>query len=872
MSSPPNSGTSTKVGHLHNVDRKHQQRSLSFPAALNPFHKKAHPEIDKATSPVEPYEVAPGIWNTDATAKVFGYLDNEPKKDKIKAHPLARKPVPPKHPALPSQNRPGVSPVKSAPQNATPQHEKYQPAAAAAVTSLSQHEAKGQAVSIEHKNQQHSKIKAMRTVSRDDRLVQRGANPRTGLVSPFITSDTSDDNVARDYLSLGKPLLDRPSPKGRTRSGKWRQDRAGWSLVESPLLSPIAQSTTGPLSRKVSLKKLEDKLLLEMPGVDNPDPKNMTERQMRKYQKSIAQALENGESNAMVNPNTMPSPRPVTPEGPSTPPNRLHRIRRKAVGSGLGRGEDSVETVLVHEKFTAVSPTSALKRKDLEAHKVKFAAPKETAKESRPKNPPKTKSSTADEAFLGIPLKQRLDQVEENFHLQQSQSMEKDQVRNRLPTNLSTPMQKECEDPQAFPTLKQYLPRLQLLHPSHFANLETSSYRRPAELMPARLRPMEERKRIIEDACITTITSTSRRRPEWSQRPKVQRQGASIIVPQVRQSSIQVSEGPNKNYVHESSLRKRLSYTSILADDSGSREPKTHLLLPHQSVTTVKEAEIQIKARVPHPWMQEDDPNPSRGSRHGVATGTSTDPRHQQLGTTSKKSPGKWSGATPPVPGLSVRSTNTMQDTIRGKETDGVGTTLTRDHHGGDGKSGRMQSISSDHVAGNHCTRGHDPAKPTEIAFKGDGSVWFAGQWARSEGDQDKEKLRSISTSEGSLPSECMHTSSLSIECIGTLLASLQSAITWDTTKNCLSCMANHTVQTLRTDSRALTVLRRHDASIADYFRATKEVVLAFGCLLLFLNALLIARKVLVGMSTVMSWFWHPLSALLAILRWCVLM
>lgn len=101
-------------------------------------------------------------------------------------------------------------------------------------------------------------------VSSEDRLTERGANPRTGLVSPFVTSE-SELGHDHDYLSMGRAGRPQPFAKARTRSGKWKQDGLGWSLVESPLLSPIAQSTNAPPTRQVSLKELEDRLLVQMP-------------------------------------------------------------------------------------------------------------------------------------------------------------------------------------------------------------------------------------------------------------------------------------------------------------------------------------------------------------------------------------------------------------------------------------------------------------------------------------------------------------------------------------------------------------------------------------------------------------------------------
>ena len=51
----------------------------------------------------------------------------------------------------------------------------------------------------------------MWTVSEDDALIQRAANPRTGVISPFITGCGDEQCVASDYLAVGKEKA-KPSP------------------------------------------------------------------------------------------------------------------------------------------------------------------------------------------------------------------------------------------------------------------------------------------------------------------------------------------------------------------------------------------------------------------------------------------------------------------------------------------------------------------------------------------------------------------------------------------------------------------------------------------------------------------------------------
>jgi len=54
----------------------------------------------------------------------------------------------------------------------------------------------------------------MRTVSEDDALIQRAANPRTGVISPFTTGYGNEQDVGSDYLTVGKKEA-KPSPLTR---------------------------------------------------------------------------------------------------------------------------------------------------------------------------------------------------------------------------------------------------------------------------------------------------------------------------------------------------------------------------------------------------------------------------------------------------------------------------------------------------------------------------------------------------------------------------------------------------------------------------------------------------------------------------------
>ena len=345
----------------------------------------------------------------------------------------------------------------------------------------------------------------MRTVSRDDQLVERGANPRTGLVSPFAVSDDSEDCTGGDYIIVDKVISACPSPERRTRSRKWRQYSLGWSLVESPLLNPIPQIVSDKMSGTVSVKRLADRPLVQTPGVDDPEPKNMVDEQIKRYQAGIFRAYKRrGEYVAVLDPGTLPIPRRWTP--PSTPPTRVQKVLRKEVGSGVVGKYNSGDAFIINandrESSLSTSRTNIVKRQVLKIF--------------TPSNTPKGSSF---ESCLNISNTSKTTDplLNQGSRLHTYQSCQ-----NESESSPSTTLFPLPPDSQ---TLREYLPKLKLLHPSHFAKPDTSSYRRPKLRVPGDHMPT------VEDACI--FTTASKKGQMWEQERKTKRQHGNDIVPRV---------------------------------------------------------------------------------------------------------------------------------------------------------------------------------------------------------------------------------------------------------------------------------------------------------------------------------------------------
>ena len=931
MSSPPTPTTSTRNVTLSS--RQKCRHSSSFPsiAALNPFRKKLP---DKPPTPVEPYEVAPGIWNTDATAKVFGYVssdDGKRHKSKSRDHSVKSKKkgqTPPArtNPVLlvdrAEASRNEVHNDNENPDSTRPTHQQYR------------------AAQEQRANRRRTKAHRMRTVSSDDQLTVRGANPRTGLVSPFVLTDASSSGPDSDpdYINIPHPKSGRVA---RTRSGKWKQDGQGWSLVESPLLSPIAQSTNGTIrgpSRQISAGKLGDKLLQHMPGVDDPEPVNMRDWEVRKFQENLADLRRREGSDAMVDPDTLPSPRVCTPEGPSTPPNRMRKIARKMVGGGGMPGgigsvtggsgptpkDASTDTVVRHEQRRASSIPTPRKEVKEQHHRVRIVTPSNTPKEISLETRTDEGSKVGMESpFLGLrqpasgqtvngtqspsPPIMRLKEAhrrlcllarqpeEERYQYLQTTQLEEaphqpprqdtqfpspqierqeEAHRRPFPRIGQSPSEENLADPQAILTLNQYLPRLpHFLPPSHFANLEARTHCRPEQLLPARLRPLDQQRKVVEDACTSTSISITTSRS----RPKVQRQNESRDVPRANRHS------PEQKVRKESYRRpiiqrdRQPSCTSHMADDQDTTPERTRhspqservdrqgglAEVRHQENPQSRHLDRQVDSvgashskRPQLPTEQHQRRNASLGSEHAARAAVLGDIHNQQVEKIKSR---QRSGSSQT---LDPESTDIVRDTAQEKVY-GAGCTLIYDRPGNHIDKTYSEWGFPGSTGGEVKSRAR-PIGPTEFAVHGDGAAWFAGHWAEVErtGPQGAALLRRTSS---------LRRTAIIKLWLRAVEDSLQVSAKLCYVGRQLEMMACHVLRTFRHDSRVLVVLSSPKASTQDCLFAVKDVVLAGLYLIVLLNVLMALRKVVLLVVRVLYLFWHPLETIAMLLRWCVM-
>ncbi|MCJ1364789.1 hypothetical protein MMC16_003906 [Acarospora aff. strigata] len=421
----PTSSTSHKVGtlHTHNPDshRRRHQRSSSFPR-FNFFRSKTRwsksakeEEADAAEEEKEeeqePYEVAPGIWSNEATAKVFGYLDTPPlsKGERGKRSKSVE-------PSSIRQNQKiivqGYQEVRAEDRldplsQRTPQRCRVE--SARGKEQASRPLEKAEAGTVRGRSLSRPSYRRMRTVSKDDTLVARGANPRTGVVSPYATSESAGSgSMTRGRRDESRDWREKKSRDGvaRSASGKWMQDSIGWSRVESPDLSPKAQSERTLVQKRglsMPVRDLQDRFVVNMPSAREPAPPQMSKEQIEAYQRSVERAYRKGGSQALVDPESLPTPRDGTPEGPSTPPRKLEKVRRKKLETAVSPRKASMDTVIIHNQARASSMPTPRKEQQQQQPTIRIVSPGHTVLDASNQTAEhNNESHSQQDPFLGV--------------------------------------------------------------------------------------------------------------------------------------------------------------------------------------------------------------------------------------------------------------------------------------------------------------------------------------------------------------------------------------------------------------------------------------------------------------------------------------
>lgn len=220
-----------------------------------------------------------------------------------------------------------------------------------------------------------------RTVSHEDVLTGRGANPRTGVVSPSIVSESGQPGDSRGDLGQlpgghrwrlkGDQWIsidtreETPTPKPPTMKNPPQHPDTSSYWQPQPLPNGhISQGSKAP----VPLSELEDRFVVNMPSAREPCPPTMTPQQIEDFQKSISRAHE-------LCPNSPPSPANEARGDQLKKPEKKFSIARKAVGSspsvsrrtqpngGYGPSINAIEQSIPDINQPNTSPTAVPRQK-----------------------------------------------------------------------------------------------------------------------------------------------------------------------------------------------------------------------------------------------------------------------------------------------------------------------------------------------------------------------------------------------------------------------------------------------------------------------------------------------------------------------------
>ena len=586
---------------------------------MNPFRCKSAPEPSTSS---RPFLVAPNSWSTDATAKVFGYVrkDDLGRLQPTRSHSAgldkgSRISRPSKEGFVEDKSK--LNKFKTDQEDndvsdfVSPIHCRKRDDR----TSVRQSSSIG--LGLKRDQDRRGSRRSMRTVSQDDELTQRGANPRTGVISPYVTSDGSTDGTDKGYITGGYAKTSMSSTGRRTSSGRWQQIGTSWSFVENAVASPTSLQPEDTSSHQLAAQMIQEPHVARQPEGDKPGLTDMSSDQIKRYHESVERACNPaGGGHGMVDPESLPTPRQSSPafgtDCPSSPPRKLHKIRRKEVGSAGGSPEKSDETTIVsgkqQQQVWARPPPMKISSNDRQH--VRIISPTMLASGVSARTPLDEEAS-----FLGLPQQGYRTASAGPSLSTHPLTPQTNRQGHRLQPQSRGHMQSQPEVCSALrvtsPTLNQFLPRLQLLPPSHFANLESPSYRRQAHLLPPSLRSGPQKRQLVEDAATITTTITS---DQKLQRPGMQRLEGRSTVPRASHRNFDDHIHPN-NHISPSKVPQIkvfepsspiLSTGENVDVKSSKQQQQQHLLCPSRIVNS------NIQRPMPGPAQSSNNRFPSK--------------------------------------------------------------------------------------------------------------------------------------------------------------------------------------------------------------------------------------------------------------------
>ena len=328
----------------------------------------------------------------------------------------------------------------------------------------------------------------MGTMCEDDEFVFRGANPRTGIVSPFVFGEGSAN--LWQGLAASRDMPERGETSGRS----WREIGLGWGLMNHVPLSSSTQRIDDESSCTKPSKRLEH---METSGRVESRISHANEDKMQAYRSDLTDLCQSRAENhtAIRTPILSPSAQ-REPASPAVLPRDSQRIHRKKVGSGH----------VQNDGLTNAEPIKEIGQDSL---------PKASATDTSAYKRSTFGSFRAGKGHLNDPP-HRMIQLDGN-------------LRDRA-TNPATVIASGTSKTESAGSGK-YFPRMQFLPPTHIGSL-TASYRRPTQFLTMQPRDTEIRDDQRNEGG-KSATCTSGQSWKSEQRPQVYRKFGTTSIPRV---------------------------------------------------------------------------------------------------------------------------------------------------------------------------------------------------------------------------------------------------------------------------------------------------------------------------------------------------
>ncbi|KAL8694303.1 MAG: hypothetical protein Q9218_001008 [Villophora microphyllina] len=160
------------------------------------------------------------------------------------------------------------------------------------------------------------------SVNNEDILTSRGANPRTGIVSPYFSEESHQVGEENDYIHV-RSVRQETTKTTTGAHERWKQDASGWTLIEcasdrsSPKAFPRDTLDGGEV---IAVSR-------QLPGSDPASSVRATELDQRTAVTDAFQSATRGSNQIPPKTNTAPELRVTTLS------KEICRIPRKQVGS-----------------------------------------------------------------------------------------------------------------------------------------------------------------------------------------------------------------------------------------------------------------------------------------------------------------------------------------------------------------------------------------------------------------------------------------------------------------------------------------------------------------------------------------------------------